>query len=221
MRHLCTGRLALEKALSCGADRERGGPRNGETADTSSEGLHPAARGLGACGSAKELAGSARMGLSPALLLVLALAVSGWPVHVAAVSTFTGESFDFMGQPGRYYSLINTPGVQVRLFAACSYAVVPNAWYWPLRMSVCQHVQCNAVFDEQIAALCRSPPGIRRAWATTPVRIRCDSSHCVLCMTQGTAARTSLTVHSLTDKRYCLRSFPNRGCWSQVRDRGC
>ncbi|KAK9830941.1 hypothetical protein WJX81_008357 [Elliptochloris bilobata] len=29
------------------------------------------------------------------------------------VSTFTGESFDFMGQPGHYYSLINTPGVQV------------------------------------------------------------------------------------------------------------
>lgn len=54
------------------------------------------------------------MGLSPVFLLVLALAVSGWPAQVAAVSTFTGESFDFMGQPGRYYSLINTPGVQVR-----------------------------------------------------------------------------------------------------------
>ena len=116
-------RLALEEALSFGADREEGGPRYGETADTSSERLNPAARGLGVCGCTKEVAGSARMGLSPVFLLVLALAVSGWPAQVAAVSTFTGESFDFMGQPGRYYSLINTPGVQVSLFAACSLLV--------------------------------------------------------------------------------------------------
>ena len=102
--------------MSTGAARDRRGPRNGETADTRAEGPNPAARGLGVCGCAKEAAGSARMGLSPVLLLVLALAVSGWPAPVAAVSTFTGEGFDFMGQPGRYYSLINTPGVQVRLF---------------------------------------------------------------------------------------------------------
>ncbi len=49
----------------------------------------------------------------PAAVLLAAL-LAGLAVPGSAVSTFTGESFDFMGQPGRYYSLINTPGVQVR-----------------------------------------------------------------------------------------------------------
>jgi len=49
----------------------------------------------------------------PAAVLVVALLV-GLSVPCGAVSTFTGEAFDFMGEPGRFYSLINTPGVQVR-----------------------------------------------------------------------------------------------------------
>ena len=49
----------------------------------------------------------------PAAVLLAAL-LAGLAVPGSAISTFTGESFDFMGQPGRYYSLINTPGVQVR-----------------------------------------------------------------------------------------------------------
>lgn len=49
----------------------------------------------------------------PAAVLVLAL-LAGLAQPCLAVSTFTGEAFDFMGEPGRYYSLVNTPGVQVR-----------------------------------------------------------------------------------------------------------
>ena len=55
--------------------------------------------------------------MPPAAVLVVALLV-GLSVPCGAVSTFTGEAFDFMGEPGRFYSLINTPGVQVRACTA-------------------------------------------------------------------------------------------------------
>lgn len=195
--------------MSSFAARERGGPRNGDTADTISEGLNPAARGLGVCGCAKEAAGSARMGLSPVFLLVLALAVSGWPAQVAAVSTFTGESFDFMGQPGRYYSLINTPGVQVRLFAACSLLVQPRSKCVVVAVVGGRQLSgsANAVFDEQCPALCRSPPGIRRAWATTPVRTHYDSSRVCHALQGAAASVRSRCTLRLTSNLVCAASL--------------
>ena len=216
-------RLALEKALCFGVTTERGEPRNGETADTSSEGSDPAARGLGVCGCAKEAAESGRMGLSPVLLLVLALAVSGWPARVAAVSTFTGEGFDFMGQPGRYYSLINTPGVQVRPFAACSWLLQTRSKCMVVAVAGERQSRgrASAVSDDQRAAPCRSPQGIRRAWATTPVRTKdVLQFRCVQCFTRS-CCKDELTVHCATDKLSCLRSFPDRGYRSRVWDRGC
>ena len=171
--------------------------RSGNSADITSEAPTPAARRLAVCGCAERAAGLARMGLSPVVLLVLGLALGQWATHVAAVSTFTGEGFDFMGQPGRYYSLINTPGVQVRILSQhvpCWYNRVPRSCY----CSLCQHAQPSvASCLTSSARPCRSPLGTRLAWATTPVRTSLSHFLCVPCSTR-TCFQDAVKVHCAT-----------------------